>query len=146
MRILVDGDSCSVKDIILHTSERYRIKVIVFASINHIMNLEGDVEIKYVDSYDQAVDIEIVNIARKGDIIVTNDYGLASLVIEKGCFCISNRGQIFDKNNIDGFLLNRHLFLQARKEGLRVKGPSKRSNYDDEKFRKGLIKIVENKL
>lgn len=146
MRILVDGDSCSVKDIILHTAERYHIKVIVFASINHIMNLEGDVEIKYVDSYDQAVDIEIANIAKRGDIVITNDYGLASLVIEKECFCISNRGQIFDKHNIDGFLFNRHLFQQARKEGVRVKGPTKRSNYDDERFRKGLIKIVKNEL
>lgn len=144
MKILVDGDSCSVKDIILQTSKSYCIKVIIFASINHFMNLDDDVEIKYVDSYSQAVDIEIANLSSSGDIVITNDYGLASLVIEKGCFCISNRGQIFNKDNIDGFLLSRHISLQARKEGMRVKGPSKKNNHDDDKFRKGLIKLIEN--
>lgn len=146
MRILVDGDSCSVKYIVLKASKKYNINVIIFASINHIMNLDDNVRINYVDSYSQAVDIEIANRANLGDIVVTNDYGLASLVLEKGCFCISNRGQIFNKNNIDSFLLNRHLSMQARKEGLRVKGSSKRNSSDDDKFRKGLIKLIKSKL
>ncbi len=145
MRILVDGDSCSVKDIILNTSKEYNINVIIFASINHIMNFDNNVHINYVDSYSQAVDIKIANAAHLGDIVVTNDYGLASLVLEKGCLCISDRGQIFDKDNIDSFLLSRHLSMQARKEGLRLKGSSKRNSSDDDKFRKGLIKLVENK-
>lgn len=145
MRIIVDGDSCAVKDIILEVSQDYNIEVVFFTSINHITNYGKRAKVFYVDSYSQAVDIKIVNYMKKGDIIVTNDYGLASLVIGNGNYCISNRGQIFDKENIDRFLLNRHINMHEKKKGQRIKGPRKRHNDDDEKFRQGLIKLIKNK-
>lgn len=145
MKILVDGDSCSVKDIILKISRKFDIKVVFLVSINHILELGDQAEVIYVDNYSQAVDIQIANMSCKGDIVVTNDYGLASLVIERGSYCISNRGHIFDKGNIDRFLINRHITMRAKKEGQRIRGPRKKKVVDDENFMNGLIKLILNK-
>ena len=144
MKIIVDGDSCPVKDIILKISSEYNIGVTFFVSINHIVDLRGLGEVIYVDNISQEVDIKIANFCESGDIVVTNDYGLASLVISKGCKAISPRGIIFSKENIDLYLFNRHVSLQIRKDGHKTKGPKKRSREDDNKFKEGLIKLVEN--
>lgn len=145
MKILVDGDSCSVKNIILEVALEYDIKVIFFSSINHLIDVSDLAEVLYVDSYSQAVDIKIANMLRKDDIVVTNDYGLASLAVEKESFCISNRGQIFNKENIDRFLLNRHITMEAKKKKQRIRGPRKRHADDDKNFKKGLIKLIQLK-
>ncbi|MTI49425.1 MAG: YaiI/YqxD family protein [Firmicutes bacterium] len=143
MKILVDGDACSVKKIIITVARKYDIEVLIFASINHSINTENYAKVIYVDDYSQAVDIKIANMLDKGDIVVTNDYGLASLVVSNKSYCISNRGQIFTNENINRFLLNRHITMDAKKRGHRIKGPRKRHMEDDKKFRSGLIKLIE---
>ncbi|WP_425446092.1 YaiI/YqxD family protein [Dethiothermospora halolimnae] len=143
MKIIVDGDACPVKDIILQISKEYSISTVFIVSINHILSANDGIEIKYCDNYSQSVDIEIVNTVSKGDIVVTNDYGLASLVISKNCYCISPKGNIFNKDNIDNYLLRRHISMIERKKGTKTKGPKKRNKQDDIRFKEGLIKLIE---
>jgi len=128
MVILVDADSCPVKEILLEIGEKYNIRVIFLASINHNIEVNKFGEVKIVDAYNQGVDIELANLASNRDIVVTNDYGLASIVLGKGCFVISASGYIFTKENIDSLLLSRHISMKLRKSGYRVKGPRKRNN------------------
>ncbi len=76
----------------------------------------------------------IINEAGKSDIVVTQDYGLASLVLAKGAKAIHPSGRIFDDNNIDMLLMDRHLAAKSRKAGERVARHRKRERSDDFSF------------
>lgn len=142
MKILVDGDSCPVKNIIMEVGKANNIHVIIVANINHIIDEKNSAELIYVDSRSQEADIVIVNKSEKNDIIITNDYGLASLVIQKNCYCISPSGNIFNKENIDRYLFQRHMTMKLKRGGHKIKGPKKRQKYDDERFRKRLVEFI----
>jgi uncharacterized protein len=141
MKIIIDGDACPVKDVAFKIAEQYNVEIILVMSIKHYSSNNIDKTI-YVDSFYQAADMAIVNRAVKGDIVVTNDYGLASLCLAKGCFCISFSGKHISNKNIDELLNIRFVSQKVRASGGKVKGPSKRTNEDDERFKNNLEKIV----
>jgi hypothetical protein len=142
-RIIIDGDSCPVLKIIEDVSKEYNIKAIVFCSYAHVPNKRFDMEYKIVDSAPQSVDMTIMNHVKRDDIIVTQDYGLASLVLSKGARAISPNGNIYLNEQIDLLLYDRHLNSEIRRAGGRTKGPRKRNELDNAKFKKNLIKLIE---
>ena len=143
MEILVDADACPVRDIIYEEARKHGIHVTMVVSMAHnIYTLEG-MDVVRVDSSFQAVDIAIVNRAASGDIIVTSDFGLASLVLGKGSTAISPSGRIYSERNIDILLEKRHASARQRRGGGKVKGPKARKRDDDEVFRKNLVKLIE---
>src|SRR5699024_12647706 len=73
-------------------------------------------------------DFEIVRRADKGDLIVTQDYGLASLLLGKRCHVMHHRGFMYTKHKIDRLLANRHYSQMARRSGERTKGPKAFTN------------------
>ncbi len=87
---------------------------------------------------------------KKGDIAVTQDYGVAALVLGKGAYCIHQSGKIFSDDNIGGLLMDRHLAKKARMSNSKhhIKGPKKRTKQDDENFEKSfeslLVKVFNN--
>ncbi|MBS4536915.1 YaiI/YqxD family protein [Clostridium sp. D2Q-11] len=147
MKILVDSDACPVKDIINNISQKYNIEVLFISSISHYTtnsNIDRS-KFLYVDNSSQSADLGIMNRAEKKDIIITDDYGLASLVLSKGCFCISSKGYIYNKDNINSLLTQRYLSMQQRKLNNRVKGGSKKREVsDDEKFKNNLMKLLKD--
>ncbi|EOC99888.1 YaiI/YqxD family protein [Caldisalinibacter kiritimatiensis] len=143
MKILVDGDSCPVKNIITKVAKHYNVHVVFVASIDHIIDNNELLEVIYVDSDTQAADMEIVNRLEQGDIVATNDYGLASIVIQKKGYCISFSGHFFTEKNIDIYLMKRHVSMKLRKGGYKTKGSKKRRKEDDIRFRENLIKLIE---
>jgi hypothetical protein len=142
MKILVDGDACPVKENISEVSARYKIKVIIFISTAHWTVNREDVEYITVDSNYQEVDMKIVNQVKSGDIVITNDYGLASLVLAKRASAISFDGRVFTRDKIDYLLAKRHLAAKLRRQGSYISKQSKYSKEDREKFEVNLIELI----
>lgn len=143
IRIIVDGDSCPVMKIIEDISTEFNIKAILFCSYCHVPNEKLNMEYFIVDSAPQAADLAIINYINDQDIIVTQDYGLASIVLSKGAKAISPSGNIYKNEEIDILLYNRYLNSEIRRTGGRIKGPRKRKESDNMKFKKGLIKLIK---
>lgn len=134
-KILVDADACpmKVRSIVEAKSREHGLKLIFVTDINHeIQSRNGEVIV--VDQGHDSVDMAIINEAGKSDIVVTQDYGLASLVLAKGAKAIHPSGRIFDDNNIDMLLMDRHLAAKSRKAGERVARHRKRERSDDFSF------------
>ncbi|MCK8824483.1 YaiI/YqxD family protein [Fuchsiella alkaliacetigena] len=136
MRILVDGDSCPIKDLIIDLAAKANCQVLFISSLAHwSAKYDNDfVKSITVDSCPEAVDMKIVNLAKKGDLVVTQDYGLAALLLPKQVQVISPRGKIFDDNNIDYLLAKRHHTAKLRRGGEYIKGSHKYSQIDKNRF------------
>jgi len=143
MRILVDGDSCPVLNICEEIAKKLNIELIVIVDINHILKIEYG-EIIKVDSKNQSVDIKLFNIAKNKDVVITQDYGLAAIILTKGCRAISPDGKVFTNENIDNLLLRRHLRAKIRRAGGRHRSHKKRTSDDDLLFKKNLISLIDN--
>ncbi len=146
LKILVDADACPVKDIIVNIATNNTIKVIMFSNFSHEINIDNpNVEIIRVDSGADVADFKIANATSKGDIVVTQDYGLATMILAKSAYAISPRGLVFDNNNIDSLLLNRHINKVNRRQGKYSNIP-KRKEADNSKFEMNFTSLVQNAL
>jgi uncharacterized protein YaiI (UPF0178 family) len=145
MKIYVDADACPVKDIVISEGTKAEIPVILVTSFSHFSNTEqpAGVETIYVDSGADAADYRIMKLAAKGDLIVTQDYGLASLGLAKGCIVLHHTGYRYTNENIDQLLQTRYLSAMARKGGKRTKGPKPFTEEDREKFRELFINTIK---
>lgn len=94
----------------------------------------------------QATDIAVANLTQLGDIVITQDWGLAALILGKKARAISPRGRIYLVEQIDLLLEERNLLAKYRKTGGRTKGPSKHTKDDDRIFEENLLKILQDKL
>lgn len=149
MKILVDADACPVVKQVEKVAKRYNIPTVLLCDTSHIMNTTYS-EVKIIGSGADAVDFALVNMCQKGDIAVTQDYGVAAMVLSKGGYCIHQSGKIFTDDNIGGLLMDRHLAKKARmsKSKNHLKGSKKRTQADNERFEasfESLIKRILNK-
>ncbi|RDW21276.1 YaiI/YqxD family protein [Oceanobacillus chungangensis] len=144
MQIYVDADACPVKNIIIEEGTRLEIPVTLVTSISHYSNAEQPtgIETIYVDTGAEAADYRIMKLAKKGDIIITQDYGLASLGLSKGCAVLHHKGFTYTNDNIDQLLQTRYLSAMARKSGKRTKGPKPFTDEDRMKFRKLFLQTI----
>jgi uncharacterized protein YaiI (UPF0178 family) len=141
--IVVDGDACPVKQEIAITARRFSVPVIMVSSYDHLIREEEGVTAVQVDRSDQSADLYIANHITRGDIVVTQDYGLAALALAKGCYVISNRGLKYDDGNIELMLDRRHHQAKARRMGKHSKGPRPITAEDKTFFQHNLTKILE---
>lgn len=144
MKILVDADACPVVRIVEQTAERYKIPVVLLCDTNHVLQSSYS-EIKIIGAGADAVDFALVNQCGKGDIVVTQDYGVAAMILGKGAHGIHQSGKWYTNENIDQMLMERHLAKKARmgKGKHHLKGPAKRTVEDDECFQESLCKLIE---
>lgn len=141
MRIIIDGDACPVIGITEKIAKKFELELIIFFDITH--QIESDyAEIICVDNANQSVDMAIYNQCKKRDIIVTQDYGLAALVLGKGARAINEYGRQYTDKNIDHLLMRRHIHTKMRKAGKKHSTHSKRTQKDDLKFKKSLTKLI----
>lgn len=143
MKILVDADACPVKSIIIKVAKEYRLSVVMLIDTSHQLD-DGYSEVVMVDKQRDSVDIALVNRAASGDIVVTQDYGLASIVIAKGAKAVNQNGMIYSSENIDRLLFERHISQKVRRSGGRVSGPRKRTKEDDNKFETVFRNLLED--
>lgn len=145
MRIYVDADACPVKGIIEDVAKEYKIPVTMVIDVNHILYSDYS-EIVTVSKGEDSVDIALINRVQKGDIVVSQDYGVAALALGKGAYAIGNSGLLYTKDNIDRLLFERFIHKKVRRAGKmqRGAGPKKRTNADDERFEKNFRKLCES--
>jgi uncharacterized protein YaiI (UPF0178 family) len=142
MKILVDADACPVKNIIEKVAKNLKIPVILFIDTSHI--LESDYcEIVQVSKAPDAVDLALINRSEAGDIVVTQDYGVASLALGKRCFPINQNGRYYTDDNIDMLMLERHISKKQRRSGIHTGSIKKRSKEDDENFEKAFLHLCK---
>lgn len=142
---MVDADACPVKQEIVLAARTFRTPVIMVASYAHRLIPEEGVEIVQVDPSDQAVDLYIANHMRPGDIVITQDFGVAVLTLGKGALAMSFRGQQYTADNIDFLLASRHARSKARRGGFRMKGPRAMTEGDREIFLHHLTKVLRER-
>jgi uncharacterized protein YaiI (UPF0178 family) len=144
MKILVDADACprSVLEICMRLGRKYNIPVWTVASFNHRIDSDHPV---VVGDGSQEADIKILNLTEPGDVIVTGDWGLAAMVLEKGAKCLSPIGREFHPEKMDFLLEERELKAKFRRGGGRTKGPRKRTSEDDRRFESSLENVFSRK-
>ncbi|MCT8976307.1 YaiI/YqxD family protein [Clostridium sp. CX1] len=141
MKILVDADACPGKDLIEKAAKENGLEVVMFCDISHIITTNYST-VKYMDKGFQSVDMAVANEAKKGDIVVSQDYGVAAMVLGKKAYAISPKGYIYDDNNIEKLLFERHISAKVRKGGGRTSNPKKRNKEDDERLYYNLLKLI----
>ena len=144
MRILVDADSCPVVSIVEKTAKKYEIPVVLLCDTNHVLYSDYS-EVITVGAGADAVDFKLVSLCQKGDIVVTQDYGVAAMILGKGAYGIYQSGKWYTDENIDQMLIERYLAKKARnaKRKRHLKGLSKRTEEDDKSFEVFLNKLIE---
>lgn len=142
MRVLVDADACPVKDIIIEESKKYSIDVYMYFDNSHVYSDDYS-KVIIVDRAKDSVDMKIINDLKENDIIVTQDYGLASIVISKKAKAINNNGLIFNKDNIDKLLFERFIGVKNRRAKIKTKNMKKRNKEMDNNFRKNFLKLIK---
>ncbi len=144
MKIYVDADACPVVDIVEHTARKYNVPVELLCDTNHVLHSSYS-SVVVVGAGSDAVDFELVNRCGRGDIVVTQDYGVAAMALGRGSFPIHQSGMIYDSSNIDGLLVSRYMVKEARRRSAKnhIKGPKKRTPADDLRFEESLKKLIE---
>jgi len=141
MKILVDADACpkSALRISMNLGRKYRIPVWTVASFDHIIDSDHHVA---VGDDSQEADIKIINMTEQGDVVVTQDWGLAAVVLGKGARCLSPAGREFRSDRMAFLLEEREVKNKLRRSGGRTKGPKKRTVEDDRRFEISLERIL----
>lgn len=144
MQIFVDADACPVTRIVEQTARERGIPCSLLCDTNHVLSSDYS-EIKIIGAGADAVDLALINLCHKGDIVVTQDYGVAAMALGKGAYAIHQSGRWYTNENIDRLLMERHMAKKARmgKGKHHLKGPAKRTLEDDDRFRESFEKLVE---
>ena len=142
MKILIDGDGCPVIDIAISVAKKFNIEVVIMCDTSHIFNKEGAKTMVFSKGAD-SVDFALINYLEKEDVVITQDYGLAAMAMNKASYVINQNGMIYNDENIDRLLYSRHISKKIRKSGGKTKGPKKRTKEDDINFEKTLNEILE---
>ena len=145
MKIFIDADGCPVVNITVKVAKKYNIKCVLICDTAHIFDIP-DVETITVDKGADSVDFKLVNMIQERDIAVTQDYGLAAMCLAKKSFVLNQNGLEYTNDNISSLLESRAISKKIKRAGGRLKGPKKRTDEDDIKFEKCLIKIIETAL
>ena len=143
MQIFVDADACPVVDIVEAIAEKYNIPATLLCDTNHVLYSDYS-EVIVVGAGADAVDYKLISICHKGDIVVSQDYGVAAMALGKGAYAIHQSGKWYTDDNIDQMLMERHLSKKARRSSRKchVKGPKKRTEEDDERFAQSFEKML----
>ena len=141
MRIIVDADACPVKKEIVSIAKKHSIEVIMVCDTSHVIS-DSYARTVTVDMVNDSADFALVNIAKKGDIVVTQDYGVAAMALSKGAKAIGNSGTIFTNFNIDSYLAQRHLAKENRRKGGKFSRGPKNPGIDKNKFSQSLLKLI----
>lgn len=140
-KILVDADACPrpVLRTCFRIASAYDTPVWTVASFDH--NIESDYHV-VVGNASQEADLKIMNLTEAGDIVVTQDWGLAAMVMGKGARALSPAGFIYKADAMDFLLEEREIKARIRRAGGRTKGPKKRTADDDKRFAYSLDKCL----
>ena len=142
MKIFIDADGCPVVNETVRLCREYNKECIIICDTSHRIEKEGAVTI-IVEKGQDSADFRLVNMLEKGDLAVTQDYALAAMGLSKGARIINQDGMEYTDKNIDSLLMSRFIAKKVRNAGGRLKGPSKRTKEQTERFIIKLRNILE---
>jgi hypothetical protein len=145
MTVLIDADGCPVVDIAARVAKQAGIDCVILCDTSHVFEKPGAKTIT-VSRGNDSVDFVLVNMIQKGDIVVTQDYGLAAMSLSRGAVAISQDGMLYTDDNIDALLLQRHTAKKIRMSGGRLKGPAKRKPEQDKAFEKAITVLISGRM
>ena len=141
MKLLIDADACPVVDIAIDIAKEYRLECILLCDTAHYFNREGARTVVLGQGAD-SVDFALVNMVQNGDIVITQDYGLAAMCLARKSAVLNQNGMVYHDGNMDSLLASRHMGQKIRRSGGRTKGPAKRKKEQDEMFANQLRKLI----
>ena len=144
MRIWIDGDGCPVVACTVRLAEQYGVPCTILCDTAHRLAY-AYAETITVDRGADSVDFRLVNLLAAGDLVVTQDYGLAAMCLARGAVVLHQDGFAYTADNIDGMLLQRHTAKQIRRGGGRLKGQSRRTAAQDAAFAAALERCLSGK-
>lgn len=135
MRIFVDADACPVVSQIESVAGWHGVPVTLLCDTNHILTSAYS-EVMVIGAGADAVDFALVNLCESGDVVVTQDYGVAAMAIARGAYAVHQDGWQYTDSNIDALLTRRHQVRKARRTAHKhhIKGSRKRREEDNENF------------
>lgn len=141
MYIRIDGDACPGIRLIETIATKHNIKMKIYADFTH--NIKSDyAEVMLIDKGSQTVDMKIIGETSENDIIITQDFGLASIVLSKKAHAIGPKGLVYTNDNIDRLLTERFINAKLRKANKNTKGPKKRTTEDDDRLYYNLEELI----
>ena len=141
MTVYIDADGCPVVDITVKLSVKARKECVIICDTAHVFEKPGAKTIT-VSQGNDSVDFTLVNMIHKGDIVVTQDYGLAAMCLAREAVPVSQDGMIYTDGNIDALLMQRHTAKKIRMAGGRIKGQSKRMPEQNRAFEEALNELL----
>ena len=136
MKILIDADGCPVVDLTLRSAGKKGVPVVILCDTSHRIEREGAQTLVF-DKGADSVDFALVNRVKPGDLVVTQDYGLAR------CARVLNQnGLEYTADNIDALMLQRHENKKLLRAGKHPKGAAKRTKEQDIRFCDALERIL----
>lgn len=144
MKILVDADACPVTRIVEQVAQKENISCVLLCDTNHVLHSDYS-EVKIIGAGADAVDFALLNLCQKGDVVVTQDYGVAAMILGKGAYGIHQSGRWYTNQNIDELLMQRHIAKKVRRSSKKnhLKGPAKRTEEDDRRFQESFEKLIK---
>ena len=143
MQIFIDADACPAGGIVENIAKKHNISVTLLCDTNHVLHYDYS-EVIVVGAGADAVDYKLISLCHRGDIVVSQDYGVAAMALGKAAYAIHQSGKWYTNENIDQMLMERHLNKKARRSSHKnhIRGPRKRTNEDDERFAQSFEKLV----
>lgn len=142
MKVFIDADACPVVNETVMLCREFEKECIIICDTSHRIEKDGAQTI-VVEKGSDSADFKLVNMLRKGDLAVTQDYALAAMALSRGARIINQNGMEYTDKNIDSLLMSRFIAKKIRNSGGRLKGPSKRTKEQTESFVKKLREILE---
>ena len=145
MKIIVDADACPVKEIIISCAKKHALEVVMVCDVAHMLFYNEDfITVITVDQGADSADLAIANRTQADDICITQDYGLASLILAKKATVLHPNGFVYSQETIDRMLFERHLSREMRRQKKSRGGHiRKRTKEDDEKFLDALERAIQ---
>lgn len=142
MELFIDADGCPVTDIAIRLAKQHNLPCTLLCDTAHQIERPGVRTITVSKGADSA-DFALVNLVKRGDLVVTQDYGLAAMCLSRGAIPIHQDGMVYSDANIDSLLFFRAAAKKIRNAGGRLKGPAKRTKEQDKAFEAALRVILE---
>lgn len=167
--IYIDADACPVTGEALAVARRLAVPVVIAG--NSTQNLERHIRRSDPRNPDDAApsrgpgkgsgfwadtltvgvgadsaDFAIVEQLQPDDVVITQDIGLASMVLGRGARAIGVRGRVYSPVTIDMDMQIRHEEKKIRRQGGRTKGPAAFTDEDRERFSHNLERLIGDAL
>lgn len=142
MKLYLDADGCPVTGLAVGLAQKYHIPCTIVCDTAHEIRYDSAETLTVSKGADSA-DFALVNLLSPGDLVVTQDYGLAAMCMSKGAVVLHQDGFRYTEENIDQLLFFRAASKRARQGGIRLKGPAKRTKQQDYAFSHALEQLLK---